>query len=112
MPVPTSSASMTVSTKNDDGQAGECCFAASVNSPEVADNEHLATFGDIRFSQSDLIYNEGTGFLQGDFFYILRETIPADATAVTAESSTPSARRCSRFFTTAQRLSQAICPRR
>lgn len=77
----TGSAKTTVSTTVDDGEAEQCCIAASGMSQRVAANEHLATFGKMEYSQADLTYNEGTGFLQGDFFYTMREAVPVDATA-------------------------------
>ena len=44
--------------------------------------ERLARFGEIEFSTKDLVYNETDEHYHGDFFYEIKEEIPAGAYAV------------------------------
>ena len=47
----------------------------------VGVGERLARFGEIEYTMDDLVYDPGNGHMQGDFFYLMKERIPAGATA-------------------------------
>ncbi|MBP3816464.1 MAG: Cna B-type domain-containing protein [Firmicutes bacterium] len=41
--------------------------------------ERLARFGAINFDVNDLVFDPSDGHMQGDFFYVMKEVVPADA---------------------------------
>lgn len=88
IPMPTApvSAELSPTADADKARAADWTEYASGDprAKEIVDKngelERLARFGQIEYGITDLVYDEHDGHMQGDFFYEMKEVIPAGAT--------------------------------